>query len=248
MPLLAQWYTDRAGESDPRGARAILVAPPPLEGAAHGTGAKRSGHASAAAAAQWFIVEFSPRADCAHRRCGTFTADHPRGYDSGLPAGPLPHPAARHRVSISAVSKYRPAPPGRDLAQSAAAAGLMQPVSATLLEQFVFSKPYFDPAGPDRGAPRRHAASASFTPASVRTTTARRWRPSMGTTYLLMLENGTREPDVADELLARARAYLRDRGATVLYGGGIRPLNAFLPRTLRRQRAAGRARHRSRAR
>ena len=49
----------------------------------------------------------------------------------------------------------------------------------------------------------------------------------MGTTYLLMLHSDHRDAAVADELLLRSEAYLQDRGAKVIYGGGIRPLNAF---------------------
>jgi ribosomal protein S18 acetylase RimI-like enzyme len=49
----------------------------------------------------------------------------------------------------------------------------------------------------------------------------------MGTTYLMMLENGANDLALADELLGRSEAYLRERGATVLYGGSIRPLNGF---------------------
>ncbi|MEX2092361.1 MAG: GNAT family N-acetyltransferase, partial [Pirellulales bacterium] len=49
----------------------------------------------------------------------------------------------------------------------------------------------------------------------------------IGTTCLMMLENGVSDSALADELLVRSEAYLRERGATVLYGGGIRPLNGF---------------------
>jgi ribosomal protein S18 acetylase RimI-like enzyme len=104
--------------------------------------------------------------------------------------------------------------------------GVMQPMSATLLEQFVFSKPYFDAAGlivalcDDKPVGFVHAG---FGPNEEGTALA----TEFGTTYLLMLENGTPNAELADELLARSETYLRDRGATVLYCGGIRPLNAF---------------------
>jgi ribosomal protein S18 acetylase RimI-like enzyme len=42
-----------------------------------------------------------------------------------------------------------------------------------------------------------------------------------------MLESGINDPGVADELLARSEAYLRQRGSSVIYAGGIRPLNGF---------------------
>jgi ribosomal protein S18 acetylase RimI-like enzyme len=102
----------------------------------------------------------------------------------------------------------------------------MQPVSAMLLEQLVFSKPYFDPDGlivalhdnvpigfvhAGFGPNEQHAAIEA----------------DLGTTYLLMLRADHRRPEVATELLSRAEAYLRERGASVFYAGGIRPLNGF---------------------
>ena len=64
-------------------------------------------------------------------------------------------------------------------------------------------------------------------PASVRTTSKRLIDTDVGTTYQLMLRADHRNDALADELLARAEAYLRERGAKVIYAGGIRPLNAF---------------------
>jgi ribosomal protein S18 acetylase RimI-like enzyme len=49
----------------------------------------------------------------------------------------------------------------------------------------------------------------------------------MGTTHLMMLDSDHRDAALADELLARSEAYLEDRGAKVLYAGGIRPLDGF---------------------
>lgn len=102
----------------------------------------------------------------------------------------------------------------------------MQPMSAQLLEQFVFSKPYFDPAGlivALRDGRPVGFAHAGFGPNDDGTAIS----TEMGTTHLLMLEGGVNETALADELLSRSEAYLRGRGATVLYGGGIRPLNGF---------------------
>ena len=102
----------------------------------------------------------------------------------------------------------------------------MQPMSAQLLEQFVFSKPYFDPAGlivALRDGRPVGFAHAGFGPNDDGTALA----TEMGTTYLLMLDGAVDDTGLADELLARSEAYLRERGATVIYGGGIRPLNGF---------------------
>ena len=145
---------------------------------------------------------------------------------SGLPAGPRP------TLPLATVYQFRPfvnsdpprlaeiwrsQPPQR---------GLMQPVSAMLLEQFVFSKPYFDRAGlivATRDGRPIGFAHAGFGPSDDGSAVS----TEMGTTYLLMLHADARDDAVADELLARSEAYLRDRGAKLIYGGGIRPLNAF---------------------
>ena len=50
---------------------------------------------------------------------------------------------------------------------------------------------------------------------------------SMGTTHILMVDPAERESTLADELLAASEDYLRSRGATVIYAGGINPLNSF---------------------
>ena len=49
----------------------------------------------------------------------------------------------------------------------------------------------------------------------------------MGTTCLVLTRPDSPSTDVAAGLLQRSEAYLRRQGAKVIYGGGIRPLNAF---------------------
>jgi ribosomal protein S18 acetylase RimI-like enzyme len=104
--------------------------------------------------------------------------------------------------------------------------GVMQPVTTTLLEQLVFSKPYFEPEG---FVVALHDnlpigfAHAGFGPNDAQTAID----TDLGTTYLLMLRAEHRQPVVADELLSRAEQYLRERGAKVLYAGGVRPLNGY---------------------
>ena len=104
--------------------------------------------------------------------------------------------------------------------------GLMQPVSASVLEQLIFSKPYFDPQGLivafDDATPVGfvHAGfGANDEQTGIST--------DDGTTYQLMLRADHRHDALADELLSHAETYLRGRGATLIYAGGIRPLNAF---------------------
>jgi ribosomal protein S18 acetylase RimI-like enzyme len=104
--------------------------------------------------------------------------------------------------------------------------GVMQPVTPALLEQLVFSKPYFDPEGLilalDGDMPVGFV-HAGFGGDESRTA----METDLGTTYLLMLRAEHRDAALADELLTRAEDYLRARGTSVLYAGGIRPLDAF---------------------
>ncbi len=102
----------------------------------------------------------------------------------------------------------------------------MQPVTASLLEQLVFSKPYFDPAGliiVERDATVIGFAHAGFGANDEHNGIC----TDSGTTYQLLLRAEHRDASLASELLARAETYLRNGGAKVIYAGGIRPLNAF---------------------
>jgi ribosomal protein S18 acetylase RimI-like enzyme len=103
----------------------------------------------------------------------------------------------------------------------------LQPVTAPLLEYGVFSKMHFDRCGlivatGDDDVPVGFV-HAGFGPSedglSLDT--------SMGTTHVLMVEGGGNHEPLADELLAASEEYQRGRGATVLYAGGINPLNSF---------------------
>jgi len=104
--------------------------------------------------------------------------------------------------------------------------GLSQPVTPGILEQFVFSKPYFDPHGlivvlsDDKPIGFAHAGFGPNEEQNALST-------DIGTTYQLMLRADRRNAALAKELLARSESYLRNRGAKVIYAGGIRPLNAF---------------------
>ena len=104
--------------------------------------------------------------------------------------------------------------------------GLLQPVTAPLLEYGVFSKLHFDRHGlivalrDERPVGFVHAGfGPSDDGLSLDT--------SMGTTQILMVEPAERETTLADELLAHSEEYLRSRGATVIYAGGVNPLNSF---------------------
>lgn len=99
-------------------------------------------------------------------------------------------------------------------------------MTACLLEQFLFSKHHFDPQGlivaTDNGLPVAFA-HAGFGPADE----SQELDTSLGVTHRVMVDPDAGDGDLPRELLARSEEYLTGRGAKVLYGGGIRPLDAF---------------------
>jgi GNAT superfamily N-acetyltransferase len=103
--------------------------------------------------------------------------------------------------------------------------GLMQPMSAAVFERFVVSKPTFDSNGlivaVDAGKVLGFA-HAGFGPGDEGNTLS----TEHGVTSLVMLRAGADEA-LAGELLTRVEAYLTDRGAKTLYGGGRYPLSPF---------------------
>lgn len=104
--------------------------------------------------------------------------------------------------------------------------GLVQPVSTALLEQLVFAKPYFDNEGlivaveADQRIGFAHAGFGANEDGSQLST-------QLAATCMLMVRPDRQRRGIGRELLARSEDYLRGRGAKVLYGGGIRPLNSF---------------------
>jgi GNAT superfamily N-acetyltransferase len=102
----------------------------------------------------------------------------------------------------------------------------MQPATPCLLEQLIFSKPYFDPAGlivalhNEIPVAFAHAGFGSNDEHTALST-------EIGTTYQLMVRSDHRDGPLAGELLAQSENYLRERGAKVIYAGGVRPLDAF---------------------
>ncbi len=104
--------------------------------------------------------------------------------------------------------------------------GLSPAFGIEVFEQFVLAKTFFDPEGlilacdGDRVLGFAHAAfGANDTEDGIST--------ELGTTVLLVVRPDCDEAQVAAGLLEHSEAYLQRRGAKVLYGGGIRPLNGF---------------------
>jgi GNAT superfamily N-acetyltransferase len=104
--------------------------------------------------------------------------------------------------------------------------GHFQRMSAAVFEERVLAKPYFDNAGlivavdGDRPVGFAHAA---FGPSE----SGQRLSTKFGITCLVMVLPEYRGRGIGAELLARSEDYLRRRGAEVIYGGGIAPLNGF---------------------
>jgi ribosomal protein S18 acetylase RimI-like enzyme len=104
--------------------------------------------------------------------------------------------------------------------------GILQPVSAPLLEYSVFSKMHFDRQGlivATKNDIPVGFVHAGFGPSEDHSAID----TSMGTTLLLMMRQGMESDDLADQLLAASEEYLRSHGAQVLYAGGLKPLNSF---------------------
>jgi len=107
--------------------------------------------------------------------------------------------------------------------------GLLRPISVSQLETCVFAKPYFDPQG--LIVATRDEIPVGFVHAGFGPNEAENWiATEMGVVCRVMVgepvSSSTTDP-VASELLARGEQYLRDRGARLLYAGGIRPLCPF---------------------
>ena len=104
--------------------------------------------------------------------------------------------------------------------------GLNPTVGIEIFEQFVLAKTYFDPEGLILACDGDHVlgfAHASFGANDAEDGIS----TEFGTTALLVVRPDCDEAQVAAGLLEQSEAYLRQRGAKVIYGGGIRPLNGF---------------------
>lgn len=104
--------------------------------------------------------------------------------------------------------------------------GLFEPVSSDLFEQLVFAKLYFDYQGLILAEVDGRAvgfAHAAFGPNEQQDDVS----VDLGVTNLILIRPECNGSEVAPGLLAHCEAYLRGRGAKVLYGGGVQPLNPF---------------------
>jgi len=107
---------------------------------------------------------------------------------------------------------------------SRAAVGLR---TATLLEYFLFAKPYFDPHGlilaEDDGRPAGFALAGSGFAAD-----GAALDPAVGVVCAVGVDPARRRQGVGSELLARAETYLRGRGAGTLLAGPMAPQDPYM--------------------
>lgn len=94
------------------------------------------------------------------------------------------------------------------------------------LDNYVLSKPYFDPAGLILAEENRVCvgfAHAGFGPNAAQSALSR----ETGVTCLIGVRPGHRRRGVGSELLRRSEEYLTYAGANTLYAGPLRPLDPF---------------------
>jgi GNAT superfamily N-acetyltransferase len=104
--------------------------------------------------------------------------------------------------------------------------GLLQPVSPDLLEQLVFAKLYFDPKGLFLAF--NDDQPVGFAHAGFGPNDGESWiSATTGVICMVVLQQGCAEVEVAGGLIERCEEYLRGRGAKVVYGGGLHPINPF---------------------
>jgi hypothetical protein len=103
---------------------------------------------------------------------------------------------------------------------------LMQPMTAAALDEYVYSKPYFDRTGlilavaDDQPVGFVHAGFGTTDDCSGLDET-------QGVTSLLLVSPHPESSRIASELLVASEEYLRSHGATMLHGGGTAQLGPF---------------------
>jgi RimJ/RimL family protein N-acetyltransferase len=103
---------------------------------------------------------------------------------------------------------------------------LVQPLTIAAFEQLVLNKPYFDRAGlwlAMEGELPLGFVHAGFGPSEDESTLS----TDLGVTSMLLVREHDDQAQVTAELLRRSEEYLRNRGAKVLYGGAVHPLDPF---------------------
>ncbi len=104
--------------------------------------------------------------------------------------------------------------------------GLACPVTPQVLEHYVFSKPYFDRQGlivAEADDRLQGFVHIGFGPDASH----HDLDYCSGAICMLMVRPGGAPAELADLLVERGEAALREQGARLVYGGGIEPINPF---------------------
>jgi ribosomal protein S18 acetylase RimI-like enzyme len=104
------------------------------------------------------------------------------------------------------------------------------PLHAHELDDHAFNATIFDREGlivAERGGRPTGFVHAGFGPVDPEDDDPPRLDRSMGVVAMLAVEPGDGDREIARNLVVEAERHLRRRGAQVLYGGGLRPLNPF---------------------
>lgn len=100
-------------------------------------------------------------------------------------------------------------------------------VTSGILEQFVFSRLYFDPAGLILAFEGGHLIGAVHAGFGADDSGADLTTDLGVISHLVLDSRHSGDIAVAGELIDRAEAYLKANGAKVFYGGEVRPINPF---------------------
>jgi ribosomal protein S18 acetylase RimI-like enzyme len=118
---------------------------------------------------------------------------------------------------------------------------------SSVLERHTFAKPYFDPSGvivAEENGRRVGFIHAAFGPNQRETLLAKH----QGVICVVAVRPSHQRKGIGSELLRRAEAYLKERGAQTLFAGQLKPLTPFyfgiyggsdLPGVLASEKAAG---------
>ncbi len=135
------------------------------------------------------------------------------------------------RGSLSPLSQFRSAGPGRALEPFDPGAGAVRPLRVHELDSQAFGTVHFDRHGLIVAESEGHILGyvhAGFGPdLPVESSAPFSLDPALGTIAMLAVDPEVHDPDLARGLILAAERYLRSHGALVLYAGGQFPLNPF---------------------
>jgi ribosomal protein S18 acetylase RimI-like enzyme len=107
--------------------------------------------------------------------------------------------------------------------------GTARPLRGHEFDSHLIERPYFECEGlivAERDGLIVGYAHAGFGP-DMPVGRPHQFDRALGTIAMLVVEPGPEDPELEQGLISRAESYLRSRGATVIFAGGMFPLNPF---------------------